>query len=219
MAIDERRKRSSIESLATAALYHRDAAIHLFEKFNAQRPEVSGAFFPVFMEVVAFELLLLSVEQSLKVLLLLHDPNYLPKENHDIHKLLIMVEEKSNTKKVNASHRNLFKKLLVKINKERIDYAKVHKISAGKPITKDELKDTFKAHADSYTNYRYFGVTKDLSQRPINLENRMEAILHAAALILAKINLAKMEQEGLSPHQYKPVTVNRSGGVFSISTE
>ena len=67
-------KRSSIEILATAALYHRDAAIHLFEKFYAQRPEVSGAFFPVFMEVVAFELLLLSVEQSLKVLLLLHDP-------------------------------------------------------------------------------------------------------------------------------------------------
>ena len=219
MAIDERRKRSAIENLATAALYHRDAATHLFEKFNAQRPEVSGAFFPVFMEVVAFELLLLSVEQSLKVLLLLHDPNYLPKENHDIHKLLIMVEEKSNTKKVNASHRNLFKKLLVKINKERIDYAKVHKISAGKPITKDELKDTFKAHADSYPNYRYFGVTKDLSLRPINLENRMEAILYAAALILAKINRAKMLQEGLSPHQYKPVTVNRSGGVFSISTE
>ena len=226
MAVDEGRMRSSIESLATAALYHRDAAIHLIEKFYAQRPEVSGALFPVFMEVAAFELLLLSVEQSLKVLLLLHDPDYSIEGRHDIYKLLTLVERMSKTKSVNVPGRNLFKKLLVGINKEResnirqrtFDKMRIEKGEL-KSVDKRELKDIFNRNANAYANFRYLGVNRDLSQNEIGLNARDEAILYMAALALVKISLMKMKQEGMSPYQQKPVQTRKVNGYFLMTMQ
>ena len=208
-------KRSAMEVFATAALSHRDASIILHNEFYKLRPEATGALFPAFLMIVSFEMIVLSIEQSLKLLLMLHFSSYQLKGGHNIYNLLMILDGKGRSKAVNAPHRGLLRKLLVQANKI-LDH---EGNTIRPPITKSELKKVFKKHQNSYSDLRYLGVGLDLKQKSWGIETRSEQIMHCMALALIEVNRAKMDESGMKPYQMKETEEIKSLNQWSLRAQ
>ena len=169
---------TAVERMMASAQAHQRASAWCMNKPDAKPPNIDAWFF----SVVSFELILLSVEQSLRLLLLLHFSINNPTHNPSaLHKKL---RNKSGGKE---SIRN-------DIIREANAWGQTKNIGT---ISEDDLVSCLKKHDSSYSNFRYFQLDDqgrlnkkwEFSQRDIQ-------ILHCLALALISLNMKEIERRG-----------------------
>ena len=167
--------------MMAGAQAHQRAAVWCFDKPDAKPPNIDGFFF----NAVAFELILLSVEQSLRLLLLLQYSIIRDATDHNPHVLYKAVKNKSGGK--------------IGIRQDILDemnaLGQSHNID---PVTENELAACLAKHDSSYSNFRYFQLDRsgrlntswEFSQREVQ-------ILHCLALGLIALNMNEMSKRGI----------------------
>lgn len=148
---------------------------------DARPPNIDWVFF----NVVSMELILISVEQSLRLLLLLHYDIIRDDTNHAPHVLYKAVRNKSRGKGG--------------IRSDIVDRANKFGNGRGIPdIAEAEVVSCLKRHDASYTNFRYFQLNH---QGQLNSEfgfnTRDVQILHSLALGLIDLNMTEMQRHGI----------------------
>ncbi len=169
--------------LMATAQAHQRASNWCLHKPGANPPNIDSIFF----SAVSFELILFSVEQSLRLLLLLHFGAIRDNSNHSPHALYndVCLKEPSGV--------DLKKKVIYKMNElgiaEGID-----------SITDDQLLKCLKEHKTAYTDLRYFLMRRKgkLIENWI-LSHRDVQILHCLGLALIHLNWDTMCQRGINP--------------------
>ncbi len=169
--------------LMASAEAHQRASSWCLDKTDARPPNIDSLFFPA----VSFEMILFSVEQSLRLLLLLHFGVNRHNTNHSPHALYndICFKESSGVERK--------KDVTLKMNElgqsEGID-----------TITEDEILSCLKEHNTAYTDIRYFLMRR--KGRPIEewgFSPRDVQILHCFGLALIHLNWDTMNQRGILP--------------------
>ena len=126
-----------------------------------------------FLRVVSFELLLVSVEQSLRILLLLRFSIFPKNPNHNLFDLYEKLGEKDTDKEW------IIKGIIAVMNARK-------NVS---PTSEEELAACLKEHCSSYSNTKYFQVNRQgkLSKN-FGHSTREREILHYFALVLIDVN-------------------------------
>ena len=126
-----------------------------------------------FLRVVSFELLLVSVEQSLRILLLLRFSIFPKNPNHNLFDLYEKLGEKD------ADKEWIIKGIIAVMNARK-------NVS---PTSEEELAACLKEHCSSYSNTKYFQVNRQgkLSKN-FGHSTREREILHYFALVLIDVN-------------------------------
>ena len=127
-----------------------------------------------FLRVVSFELLLVSVEQSLRLLLLLRFSIFPKNSGHNLFDLYQKLGEKD------ADNEWIIEGIIAVMN------ARKNVIS---PTSEEELAACLKEHSSSYSNTKYFQVDREgkLSKN-FGYSTREREILHCFALVLIDMN-------------------------------
>ena len=181
----ERYSEEKIEAVATrlmaTAQAHQRASCWCLDKPDAKPPNIDSLFFPA----VSFELILFSVEQSLRLLLLLNFGAHRDNTNHSPHALYndVCLKEPSGV--------GLKKDVINKMN----ELGKSKDINT---ITEDELLSCLKEHKTSYKDIRYFLMRR--KGKPIenwSSSPRDVQILHCLGLALIHLNWDTMCQRGI----------------------
>lgn len=167
--------------MMAAAQAHQRASGWCLDKPDANPPNIDAFFFPV----VSFELILLSVEQSLRLILLLHYSIVRDDTNHNPYVLYKAMQNKS------GSTEGVRSEIVSKVN----DLGKAEGID---PVSEKELVTCLRKHDSSYSNFRYFQLDHrarlnknwEFSQRDVQ-------ILHCLALALIFINMDEMGKRGI----------------------
>ena len=126
-----------------------------------------------FLRVVSFELLLVSVEQSLRILLLLRFSIFPKNPNHNLFDLYEKLGEKD------ADKEWIIKGIIAVMNARK-------NVSS---TSEEELAACLKEHCSSYSNTKYFQVNRQgkLSKN-FGHSTREREILHYFALVLIDVN-------------------------------
>lgn len=167
--------------MMAAAQAHQRASVWCMDKPDAKPPNIDYFFF----NVVTFELILLSVEQSLRLLLLLHYSIIRDDTNHNPRVLYGTVRNKSGDKE------GIRFDIINEMNK-------LGQTKGISPISEKELIICLKKHNSSYSNFRYFQLDHraklnnqwEFSQRDVQ-------ILHCLALALISLNIGEMSKRGI----------------------
>ena len=161
---------------------HQRASVYCMDKPDAKPPNIDWFFF----NVVSMEMILLSVEQSLRLILLLH--------------YRIIREDTNHTPRV------LYQTMLRKSGEEnsaiRGDIiTHTNAIGSLKNIpetTEKEVVSTLNKHNSSYTNFRYFQLNKQGQLNPdFSFKGREIQILHTLALALISLNIDEMNRRNM----------------------
>lgn len=125
------------------------------------------------LRVVSFELLLVSVEQSLRLLLLLRFSIFPKNPNHNLFDLYEKLGEKE------ADKEWIIKGIIAVMNARK----------KANPTSEEELAACLKEHCSSYSNTKYFQVNRQgkLSGN-FGYSTRERKILHCFALVLIDVN-------------------------------
>ena len=136
------------------------------------------------MRVVSFELILFSVEQSLRLLLLLHYSIVRNDTNHNPHVLYKAIKNKSGGKE--GIRRDIISRINVVGQSRRIDY-----------ISEKDLEACLQKHDSSYSDFRYFLLDNQAKSYKISefLPRELQ-ILHCLAVALMQLNLDEMNRRG-----------------------
>ena len=144
--------------------------------------------------VVSFELFLLSVEQSLRLLLLLHYSIVRDDTNHNPRVLYRTVQNKSGDKT------GMRQDIINKMN------------SLGQPesitsFSEKELLACLKKHDSSYSNFRYFQLDPQARlNEKFEISPRDIQTMHCLALALIHLNMDELEKRGIGiAHSMSPV--------------
>ena len=159
-----------------AAQAHQRASVYCFDKPDAKPPNIDALFFPI----VSFELILLSVEQSLRLFLLLNFGDVLDRVDHNLAVLYRNVRRKSGERE------DLRQRIAGLMNQlgESIG------IDA---VAEKELVRCLDKHNSSYSNFRYFQLNRQGKLNPDwELSARDVQIMHCLALALIAINVEEM---------------------------
>ena len=151
------------------------------DKPDAKPPNIDSFLF----STVSFELILLSVEQSLRLLLLLHFGIIRDDTNHNPHVLYGTARNRSGGKE------GLREDIVHKMN----ELGRTENI---KPIEERELVACLQKHDSSYSNFRYFHLDR---QAKLNMSWELSArdvqIVHCLALTLIHLNMDEMGKQGI----------------------
>lgn len=165
--------------MMTGALAHQRTSKYCFENPHAKPPSMDGLFFPA----VSFELLLNSIEQSIRLILLMHYSILQP--THNIYALYKKVINKSHSKEgIRSKIVNSVNTCLRSINSET--------------ITEKDILTCLKKHDSSYSSFRYFGLNEDGRQslkweiKPYEVK-----LLHCFALALIENNNNEMQTRNI----------------------
>ncbi len=158
---------------------HQRASGWCLDKRDAKPPSIDTLFF---FPTVSFELILLSVEQSLRLVLLLHYSIVRDDTNHMPHLLYNNLQNKSRDSEGVRSA------IIEKSNA----YGGQHNIPG---ITEKEVVACLKKHRGSYTNCRYFQLNRQgkLNEK-FGYSGRDVQILHCLALGLIHVNMDEMQR-------------------------
>ena len=165
-----------------AAQAHQRASTYCFDKPDAKAPNIDALFFPI----VSFELILLSVEQSLRLLLLLNFGAVLDRVDHNLAVLY------KNLRRKSGKSEDLRHKIVSMMNalgeNEGID-----------AFSEEELVKCLKKHDSSYSNFRYFQMDrKGKVSTELELLPREVQIMHSLALALIMINAEEMSNRDIN---------------------
>ncbi len=168
--------------MMAAAQAHQRASVWCNDKLDAKPPNIDFFFFGV----VSFELVLLSVEQSLRLLLLLHYSIVRDDTNHNPHVLYGAMLRKSGAKE--GIRHDIINRMNMLGKAKGID-----------PFSEKELRTCLRKHDSSYSSFRYFQLDH---QAKLNQEweysGRDVQILHCLALVLISLNFDEMGRRGIS---------------------
>ena len=168
--------------MMAAAQAHQRAAIWCMKKPDAKPPNIDAFFF----SIVSLELVLLSVEHSLRLLLLLHYSIVRDKTNHNPHVLYGAIRNKSGGKEEIKS--DIVSKMNVLGQIKGID-----------PFSERELASCLKKHDSSYLNVRYFHLDRQARlNKNWDVSQRDGQILHYLVLALICLNMVEMGRRGIS---------------------
>lgn len=144
--------------------------------------------------VVSFELILLSVEQSLRLFLLLHYSIVRYDTNHNPHVLYGTVLNKSREK--TGIRQDIVNKMNSLAQPEGIN-----------PFFEKELLACLRKHDSSYSNFRYFQLDPQARlNEKFEISPRDIQTIHCFALALIHLNMDDLEKRGIGiPHSLSPV--------------
>ena len=162
-----------------AAQAHQRASAYCFDKPDAKPPNIDFVFF----RTVSFELILFSVEQSLRLLLLLHYG--IVRADHNPAALYNVVRNKSGGKE------GLRDNIILQMNA----LGETEGLAA---CSEKELIGQLNKHKSSYDNFRYFQLDKqDQISGDMEALSRDVQIMHCLALTLIGMNMQEMSKQGM----------------------
>ena len=188
-----------VRLLMNAAQTHKRASVLCMEKARANRFTNPARFNVIdyfLFSAVSFELIFVSVEQSLRLLFLLLFRLFPKKPNHDLLNLYEKLQDGS------ASEKGVCRDIIQEINA----FGQTRNI---RPISEDELIACLKRHGSSYMDFKYFHVdTKGKSNRNKSsvLSDRDLDIFLCFASALICLNIEEMEKRGFGFPVIWPVT-------------
>ena len=151
------------------------------DKPDAKPPNID--YFYYF--VVSFELILLSIEQSLRLLLLLHYSIVRDDTNHNPRVLYGTVQNKSDDK--TGIRQDIINKMNSLGQPEGIP-----------PFSEKELLACLKKHDSSYSNFRYFQLDPQARlNEKFEISPRDVQTMHCLALALIHLNMDELEKRGI----------------------
>ena len=152
------------------------------DKPDAKPPSVDFIFFAT----VSFELVLLSVEQSLRLLFLLHYSIVRNDKNHNLHVLYRALQNKSGKQGIRQE-------IVNRIN----ELGQTKEIDS---IDEEDLVACFKKHTSSYSNFRYFQLDRYARlNKKWEFSSRDDQILYCLAVGLIDLNMDEMERRDITP--------------------
>ena len=171
--------------MMAGAQAHQRASGWCMDKPDAKPPNINAFFFPI----VSFELILLSVEQALRLLLLLNYSIIRDDTNHNPYVLYKTVRNKS------GGRAGIRGDIVSKMNELGQDVGI-------RFISEKELFACLRKHDSSYSNFRYFQLDHqgrlnhqwEVTQREIQ-------IIHCLSLALIHLNWNEMERRGIGVMQ------------------
>ena len=167
--------------MMASAQAHQRAATWCTNNPDAQPPNIDFVFF----SVVSFELLLLSVEQSLRLLLLLQYATVRDDTNHNPHVLYKAVRNKSGGKG------GIRGQIIERINE-------IGRAATWPSITEKDLVSCLQKHDSSYSNFRYFQLDhRGRLNHDWEFTLKDSRILHCLALALISLNVDFMTRQGI----------------------
>lgn len=179
---DEEVKAAAPRMMAGAQAHQR-ASVYCLENPKAKPPNIDSVFF----QSVSFELILNSIEQSLRLLLLIHYSSLRPK--HNIYALYQKVLRESGGKD------GIRNKIVNHVNFIR------HSQGMG-IIAEEDIRKCLKKHDSSYSSFRYFGL--DDEARPTlkwEMKEYEVKLLHSFALALIAENVTEMKKRDIGIYQ------------------
>ena len=167
------------QKMMAGAQAHQRASVYCKDNPNSKPPSMDGVFFLA----VSFELLLNSIEQSLRLLLLIHYSTLRPK--HNIFDLYTEVLNKSGGKDG--------------IRSEIVNRMNAYGNSRGMDdITGEDIRKCLKKHDTSYSSFRYFGLDdKGRSTLHWEVKGYEANLLLCLAAALIDLNLDEMRKRGI----------------------
>ncbi|MCY3665839.1 MAG: hypothetical protein OXH81_09295 [Gemmatimonadetes bacterium] len=171
------------------AMAHQRASNWCRRNPDAKLPNIDFFLFPA----VSFELILLSVEQSLRLLLLLHYSMVLPGTNHNAHALYKVLTQKSGGKEG----------IRQDITKETNMFIR----SLGQDaLSEKDLRSCLKKHDSSYTSIRYFQLNRHgRLGEDWEILIRDQKIFHCLGSALISLNEKEMVKQGIGVPTTKAV--------------
>ena len=167
--------------MMAAAQAHQRASGVCMDSPSAKPPNIESFFLPI----VSFELILLSVEQSLRLLLLLHYSIVRDDTNHNPYVLYKAMQNKSGGK--GGLRNDIITKMNALSQPNGID-----------PTAEKELVTCLKKHDSSYSNFRYFHLDRQGRMTDQwELVPRDVQVLHRLALALIHLNMDEMGRRGI----------------------
>ena len=169
---------TAVERMMGAAQAHQRASVWCADKPDAKPPNIDAWFF----SAVSFELILLSIEQSLRLLLLLHFS--INNATHDLSALHKQLRNKSRGKEGIRSD----------IIREINTWGQT--INMG-TVSENDLVTCLKKHNSSYSNFRYFQLDdQGRLNKKWEFSHLDRQTLHCFALALISLNMKEIERRG-----------------------
>ena len=167
--------------MMASAEAHQRASAWCMDKPDAKPPNIDSFFFTV----VSFELVLLSLEQSLRLLLILHYSVVRDDTNHSPNVLYKALLRQSGSKEG----------IRLDIVKKANELAQPEGIV---PITEKEVVACLRKHDSSYSNFRFFQLDHHgrLNMK-FEVTTRDVQVVHCLALALIHLNMDEMSRRGI----------------------
>ena len=169
----------AIQHLMAGAEAHLCTSIYCGNNPDAKPPNIETVFF----SAVSWELILNSIEQSIRLLLLMNYSYLNP--THNINALYKAVVRKNGTKG--------------SIRTDIVHRTNVHFHSLGmNPVTESDIRKCLSKHDSSYSSFRYFGLGADarftLKWEKTKYEDKL---LSCLAKALCQMNSDEMQKRGI----------------------
>ena len=169
---------TAAEMMMMGALAHQRASVYCIDNPNAKPPNIDSLLFPA----VAFELILLSVEQSLRLILLTKFETLRPK--HNVFKLYNEVIYGRNNKD------DLKNEIFHRVN------ALAHSQNLG-AIPENDIRECLRKHDSSYASFRYFGLDSNArSNVKWGMKSYEVQVLHCLARALLEVGRNELHKRG-----------------------
>ena len=150
----------------------------VFDNPKATMPSVDGLFIPF----VSFELLLLSIEQSLRLILLMNYSVIYP-----VHNIFSLYDTVSNKSSSDGLRRDIVNRVNTHSGSLCMD-----------SITDRDIRKCFQKHDSSYSSFRYFGLdNKARSTLKWEVKSYEIKLLHCVAVSLIEMNEREMRERGI----------------------
>ena len=172
---------TAIKQMMYAAEAHQHAAVWCNNNPEAKLPNIDYFYFMV----VSLELVLLSVEQSLRLLLLLHYSIVRSNTNHSPHVLYGAIRSESGGK--------------IGMRQDIVDKMNALAQTEGIALfSEEELLACLKKHSSSYSNFRYFQLGPQARLNPkFEITTRDGQVVHYLARALILLNMEEIEKRGI----------------------
>ena len=181
MQLTDEEVETAAARMMAAAQAHQRASILCADNPDAKPPNIDAFFLPI----VSFELILLSVEQSLRLLLLIHHSIVRGDTNHNPYVLYKAIRNRSGGKE------GIRLTIISKMNE-------LGRTKGVAPISENDLVACLKKHDSSYSNFRYFQLDhQGRLNEQWEFTQRDVQILHCLALALIHMNMDEMERRGI----------------------
>ena len=172
----------AIRQMMYAAEAHQRTSVWCSKNPDAKPPSIDF----LYHMLVSFELILLSIEQSLRLLLLLHYSIVRPDTNHYPRVLYKTVLSQSGCKDTGIRH-DIINKMDTLGQAEGVP-----------PFSEKELLACLTKHDSSYSNFRYFQLDSQARLNPeFEIAPRDVQVVHCLALALIHLNMDEIEKRGV----------------------
>ena len=180
-ALSEQDEKIAVARLMAGAQAHQRASVYCMDKPDAKPPNIDWFYF----NVVSFELILMSVEQSLRLLLLLHYGIIRADTGHVPHVLYKAILRESGGKSG--------------IRRDIVATANALGRAQGLPATDEkEILACLHKHDSSYANFRHFQLNKQGGLNPdLGFKPREIQVVHCLALALIQLNMDEITKRKL----------------------